>query len=58
MTGWVYHRQNPLNVFGPPGTINFIRSTIKSFEEDIKVRSMAPEKLDSNNLKSNIEIIF
>ena len=36
MTGWVYHRQKPLNVFGPPGTTNFIDSTIKSFEEDIK----------------------
>ena len=58
MTGWVYHRQKPLNVFGPPGTTNFIDSTIKSFEEDIKVRSLPPEKLDVNNLKSNIEIIF
>ena len=58
MTGWVYHRQKPLNVFGPPGTTNFIDSTIKSFEEDIKVRSLPPEKLDINNLKSNIEIIF
>ena len=58
MTGWVYHRQKPLNVFGPPGTTNFIDSTIKSFEEDIKVRSLPPEKLDANNLKSNIEIIF
>jgi ribonuclease Z len=58
MTGWVYHRQKPLNVFGPPGTANFIDSTIKSFEEDIKVRSLAPERLDVNNLKSNIKIIF
>ena len=58
MTGWVYHRKKPLNVFGPPGTTNFIDSTIKSFEEDIKVRSLPPEKLDVNNLKSNIEIIF
>ena len=57
MTGWIYHRQKPLNVFGPPGTTNFIDSTIKSFEEDIKVRSLPPEKLDVNNLKSNIEII-
>ena len=43
MTGWVYHRQKPLNVFGPPGTINFVDSTIKSFEEDIniiKIRSI------------------
>ena len=58
MTGWVYHRQNPLNVFGPPGTINFVNSTIKSFEEDIKVRSLPPEKLNVNNLNSNIQIIF
>jgi ribonuclease Z len=58
MTGWVYHRQKSLNIFGPPGTINFIDSTIKSFEEDIKVRSLPPESLDVENLKSNIEIIF
>jgi len=58
MTGWVYHRQKPLNVFGPPGITNFIDSTIKSFEEDIKVRSLPPERLDVNNLKSNIKIIF
>ena len=57
MTGWVYHRQSDLNVFGPKGTRNFIDSTLKAFEEDIKVRSMAPEKLDSNNLKTNVEII-
>ena len=58
MTGWVYHRQEPLNIFGPPGTTNFIESTIKSFEEDIKVRSLPPENLNVNNLNSNIEIIF
>jgi ribonuclease Z len=57
MTGWIYHRQSDLNVFGPKGTRNFIDSTLKAFEEDIKVRSMAPEKLDSNNLKTNVEII-
>ena len=58
MTGWVYHRQKPLNVFGPLGTTNFIDSTIKAFEEDIKVRSLPPENLNVDNLKSNIEIIF
>ena len=58
MTGWVYHRQKPLNIFGPPGTNNFVDSTIKSFEEDIKVRSLPPENLNVNNLKSNITIIF
>jgi ribonuclease Z len=58
MTGWVYHREKQLNVFGPPGTINFVDSTIKSFEEDIKVRSLPPENLNVENLKSNIEIIY
>jgi ribonuclease Z len=58
LTGWVYHRQNPLNVFGPLGTTNFIDSTIKAFEEDIKVRSLPPENLNIENLKSNIEIIY
>ena len=58
MTGWIYQRQVPLNIFGPPGTNNFINSTIKSYEEDIKVRSLPPENLDINNLKSNVNIIF
>ena len=58
MTGWVYHRKKPLNIFGPPGTINFVDSTIKSFEEDIKVRSLPPESLNVENLNSNIEIIY
>ena len=58
MTGWVYHRQKPLNIFGPPGTINFVNSIIKSFEEDIKVRSLPPESLNVENLRSNIEIIY
>lgn len=57
MTGWVYHRQTGLNIFGPKGTKNFIDSTVKAFEEDIRVRSMEPEKLNPNNLKTNIKII-
>ncbi len=57
MTSWVYHRNLPLNIFGPHGTKNFVNSTLKSYEEDIKVRSSHPENLDTNNLKSNITII-
>ncbi len=57
MTGWVYHRKTPLNIFGPKGTKNFVHSTLQSYQEDINVRSSAPENLDKKNLKSNITII-
>ena len=57
MTGWVYHRNLPLNIFGPEGTENFVSSTLQSYKEDINVRSNAPEMLDKKNLKSNITII-
>tara|TARA_B100001057_G_scaffold79721_1_gene74877 strand:- start:993 stop:1907 length:915 start_codon:yes stop_codon:yes gene_type:complete len=57
MTGWVYHRKSPLNIYGPKGTKNFIDNTLKAFNEDINVRSKAPERLDKKNLKSNITII-
>ena len=57
MTGWVYHRKSPLNIFGPRGTKNFVDSTLQSYEEDISVRSSAPENLDKKNLQSYITII-
>ncbi len=57
MTGWVYHRKSPLNIYGPKGTKNFVESTIRSYKEDINVRSSPPESLDKNNLKSNITVI-
>ena len=57
MTGWVYHRKQPLKIYGPVGTKNFVNSTLKAYEEDIKVRSMAPENLDVNAIKSDVKII-
>ena len=30
MTGWVYHRQSPLQIYGPKGTKNFVDSIILS----------------------------
>ncbi len=58
MTGWVYHRKTPLQIFGPVGTENFVSNTLESFEEDINVRSQAPENLDKNVLKSNVINIY
>ena len=46
MTGWVYHRDSALNIYGPEGTQNFVDSTLKAYEDDINVRSQAPENLD------------
>ena len=57
MTGWVYHRKSPLNIYGPKGTKDFVDNTLKAFNEDIIVRSKAPESLDKKNLRSNITII-
>jgi len=57
MTGWVYHRKSPLNIYGPIGTKHFVDNTLKAFNEDIIVRSKAPERLDKKNLRSNITII-
>ena len=58
MTGWVYHRQSPLQIYGPKGTQNFVDSTIKAYKEDINVRSQAPENLDIKGLQTNIETIY
>ena len=58
MTGWVYHRQSPLQIYGPKGTKNFVDSIIKAYEEDINVRSQAPENLDIRGLQTNIDTIY
>ena len=58
MTGWVYQRESPLQIYGPKGTQNFVDSTIKAYEEDINVRSQAPENLDIRGLQANIEMIY
>ena len=58
MTGWVYHRDSPLQIYGPEGTQNFVDSTLKAYEDDINVRSQAPENLDIVGLQSNVETIY
>ncbi len=58
MTGWVYHRDSPLKIYGPEGTQNFVDSTLKAYEDDINVRSQAPENLDITGLQSNVKTIY
>ena len=58
MTGWVYHRDSPLKIYGPEGTQNFVDSTLKAYEDDINVRSQAPENLDIGGLQSNVRTIY
>ena len=58
MTGWVYHRKSPLQIYGPEGTDKFVSNTLISYREDIKVRSLAPENLDKRALESDVKIIF
>ncbi len=57
MTGWVYHREPPLKIYGPEGTDKFVENTLKSYDEDIKVRSLPPENLDKSALQTEIKII-
>ncbi len=54
MTGWIYQRKEQINIYGPLGTRNFVENTLQAYEEDIKIRSSAPENLDLNYLHTNI----
>lgn len=54
MTGWIYQRNKIMNIYGPTGSKNFVQSTLKAYEEDIKIRSSAPENLDPKFLQAKI----
>ena len=58
MTGWVYHRDSPLQIYGPEGTKNFVKNTLKAYEDDINVRIQDPENLDILGLQSNVVTIY
>ncbi len=38
LTGWIYQRQNPLNVFGPIGTVSFIEHLQQAYKYDATLR--------------------
>ena len=58
MTGWVYHRDSPLQIYGPEGMKNFVKNTLKAYEDDINVRIQDPENLDILGLQSNVVTIY
>ena len=58
MTGWVYHRDSPLQIYGPEGMKNFVKNTLKAYEDDINVRTQDPENLDILGLQSNVVTIY
>ena len=53
MTGWIYRRHSPLEIFGPIGTNEFISNVKEAFDEDISIRTVPPEshKIDGLNTK-------
>ncbi len=57
MTGWVYHRKSPLQIYGPEGTKDFVDNTLKSYQDDINVRTQKPESLDPAGLQSSVKTI-
>ncbi|MED5274950.1 MAG: MBL fold metallo-hydrolase [Pseudomonadota bacterium] len=57
MTGWVYHRNREMKIFGPHGTKKFINNIKEAFHEDIEIRTKHPEKLQLSGLNINIKEI-
>tara|TARA_B100000965_G_scaffold360572_1_gene341386 strand:+ start:4994 stop:5920 length:927 start_codon:yes stop_codon:yes gene_type:complete len=57
MTGWVYQRKEPLQIYGPLGTKSFVENIKKAFVEDIKIRTQSPENLDSKAIKFSVNNI-
>ena len=54
MTGWIYQRNNVLNIYGPKGTKKFIDNIKLAFKEDIKIRVAPPENHSMRGLKTNV----
>ena len=54
MTGWIYQRKKPLTVFGPTGTMKFIKNIKNAFVEDIAIRTVAPENHNLDGLETKI----
>ena len=54
MTGWIYQRNEVLNIYGPSGTKNFIDNIKLAFIEDIKIRVEAPESHSMRGLETNV----
>jgi len=47
LTGWIYQRPKPLNIYGPIGTKSFVDNMQQSYSYDVKIRNQY-SGLDSN----------
>ena len=54
MTGWIYQRSKKLNIFGPIGTKDFIYHIKKTFDEDVKIRTVPPEGHSLSGLNTEV----
>ncbi len=56
-TSWVLGRNEPLEVYGPPGIRSMTEHILKAYEEDIKVRIEGLEPINTEGYKVNVHEI-
>jgi len=56
-TSWVLERNEPLEVYGPPGIRSMTEHILKAYEEDIKVRIEGLEPINTEGYKVNVHEI-
>lgn len=56
-TPWVLERNEPLEVYGPPGTQSMTEHILKAYEEDIKLRIEGLEPINPEGCKVNVHEI-
>lgn len=56
LTSWIWQRNSPLNVYGPPGTTDFISHIKQAFANDINYR-FAQTHLSLTGLETNVHDI-
>lgn len=56
-TPWVLERNEPLEVYGPPGIRSMTEHILKAYEEDIKVRIEGLEPINTEGYKVNVHEI-
>lgn len=56
-TPWVLERNEPLEVYGPPGIRSMTEHILKAYEEDIKVRVEGLEPANTEGYKVNVHEI-
>lgn len=52
-TTWVLGRQNPLEVYGPPGIAQMTEQIVKAYKEDIRARTEGLEPANTTGYKVN-----